>query len=226
MEYRVFRQRLAKQMLQYSPIDNCYPVDSKLREYMRSSKDKRARAIIRKRPKGKAFSFKLPTGKVLSYHSLLCVHRTMKSGRFCSTLTDYKKHLERLIFKKKNTRKCYVCGEQTLFSCYSCLDGNKGTPLCWDTRRLKDKYGNIVRKYCFSIYHNADFFGLCRADVVLLHRPTQLDWQMWTAGSLDDNRKYMRHLVEGLADIVDIGVNSDVETVSTATLSTAPSAVV
>ena len=46
---------------------------------------------------------------------------------------------------------------------------------------------------------------------------------MWTAGSLDDNRKYMTHLVEGLADIVDIGVNNDDETVSTATISTAPS---
>ena len=223
MECRVFRQRLAQQMLKYAPVNNLYAVDKKLREYMSANKDKRAKAV-RRRPRGSPFPFRLACGKVLSYHSLHSVHRTLKSGRFCCNLTDYEKHLELVNYKNKNTRKCYVCGEQTLFSCNSCVEGSKSPALCWDTRRAKDEVGNIIRKYCFSIYHNPHYFGLCRADFKALHRTNDIHWQLWTEGTLDDNRIYMNHIMEGLADIIDID-NDDEETQSTTPSTTTPSAI-
>jgi len=161
LSFHEFRERLATQGLQYNPLNNNYPGDSKMRAVTQQAKNKRARALFDEEPRrrGRPIKENRRAQEVTPEVFSLAKKNKLKS-RLCGDLSHYAQHSQKLVLLSskecKNGRKCEWCGEPCWTFCDKCPDKPflHNNPL----------RGNNVGKICFLNYHNDSCFGLGKGD--------------------------------------------------------------
>lgn len=150
-----FRERLAIQMLQYSPANFAYPGDAKFRAATQVPKKKRpenpsvsSQAAKRRKQDDDASAASLITTQDL--------HKASK--RLCGILDPLVEHVESVgRLPGHNSRVCSVCGHPTYEQCGVCQKA---------LHYHKKRDGMSVP--CFIQYHNTSFFGLAKDDAYMI----------------------------------------------------------
>lgn len=179
-----FRERLAWQMVHYTPKDLQYPGDEKFRVSTQKPKTKRTK----------------PTSSTASvsseYTTATGVDRTSldgATGRVCGFLDQllaHEKSMSRINVQKKTHLKCLCCGEQTYYKCTLC----PGEP------PLHVKKPDGRDNSCFLNYHNTATFGAWRGDWKVKAGNRRKDWKYPTDLELREQARQMKRLHEGILE--------------------------
>lgn len=143
MSFSTFRFLLSKQMMGYTPSDNCYSGDDKFRESTRKHKKRR----VSGEDESKDDSSFPDTGVTMDN---LRVAR--QNGRFCDTIDEIQTHFGAIV-NTNNACLCEVCGRKCYWKCGRC-----GKFMCATQGR---KWHGAQ---CAFLYHKEGFFGLSRSD--------------------------------------------------------------
>ena len=177
LDFHRFRERLAVQMLTYSPKELKYPGDEKFWMSTRVPKAKRRK--------------KNQVSSDGSYTTSTGVDKTVleqgAEGRVCGfldSLLEHEKSMRR--YEKRKHLQCACCGKATYFHCTLC----PGDP----PLHLTAPPGQ--NNSCFVHYHNLASFGLWKGDWKI--RPGQMrrDWTYPTEEALRESSRQMKRLHE------------------------------
>jgi hypothetical protein len=183
--YKRFHDVLSRQLLEWSPVNQVYAGDKRMRGVTKLNKMRRQM----KRHK---------SDLVERYEDAISIDdfNKCKSGvtsRLCGNLTDFKRHIHGVVKqgtggRRKGALVCQVCGRNTYSSCSLCA----ATPaLCF----FPAKGGGNLQT-CFLDYHNDVFFGLSRMDSKPYLGRTVSSWMPPSAAKEDVHAKYICQIVE------------------------------
>lgn len=191
VDFHRFREKLAKQMLLYTPKDRKYPGDEQFRVSTRQHKDRRPPAGL---SSGRSITSLRSETNQPGASGLPIKKKDFQSieamSRHCGDLTPLYPHVEHCISIRNGGKKtCVVCGEQAYHVCMACTgpDGKKGVALHRFARA-----GKPVA--CFYHHHNTHFFGLARNDHKLLGKRKR-DWHFPTQEEIKSHAKKIRHVL-------------------------------
>lgn len=196
VDFHRFREKLATQMLQYSPKHRKYPGDEQFRVSTRQHKDRRppsglssARSVASSAAtNGRTSDSGSTSGGLLIKKKHFQSEESL--SRHCGDLTPLYPHVEQCISIRNGGKKtCVVCGEQAYHVCMACIgpDGKKGVAMHRFARK-----GKPVS--CFYHHHNSHFFGLARNDHKLLGIRKR-DWTYPTEEVIQSHAKKIRHVL-------------------------------
>ena len=168
-----FHKTLALQAISYSPLNNEYPGDDKLR-------------VVTKLPRRKRRKAGDSGDKVSSVQLRKEILPTRSRG--CGDLDKLCRHMNS-IEKISGGRVCSWCGVRTYHVCTLCkgADG-KGVPLHFK------KKGAQEPTMCFWDYHNDSCIGLGKEDQVRLLKKLKKDWEEPTERERKSNKKHIEEL--------------------------------
>jgi hypothetical protein len=156
-----FREKLAKQLLQYDPRNRKYPGDEKFRVSTSQPVSQRfasptgARAASNPRTPRSAASIASSTTSGVTINDIKSAQK-----RLCGDLSHLMEHVQSIAHLPKNNKKvCAVCGSRTHYECARC-----GVALHYPSFTTKD--GNKIA--CFLQYHNTTYYGLAKEDRTLV----------------------------------------------------------
>ena len=176
-----FREKLGLQKLRYSPANNKYPGDDKLRASTQLSKKRRHVLMSPSRSVSSGASG--VSAELLADEG--------NNGRLCGFLGQLNEHIEAVQSLPLNRKRdCFVCGEKAYQICSICQ-----APLHY-TNPPKN---NLITIPCFFHYHDTGFCGLARRDSTKLQSPIpQTKWEMKKKASVVTHRKAIKELKKTL----------------------------
>jgi hypothetical protein len=175
VDFHRFREKLAIQMLQYSPKNNIYPGDDKFRVSTQVPKKKRRRTSISVATDQAAVeSIELRGNGLIGREAL-----EGAQGHLCGFLDDLLLHEQSVEqFPNRGHQVCACCGKPTYTRCMKC-PGNPAFHLTKPKGRINS---------CFIHYHNTSSFGLWRSDYRYTGQTRSLSsWQYPDAVDLDQH---------------------------------------
>jgi len=128
VDFYTFHEKLANQMLQYSPQDRKYPGDEKFRVSRRQPKSKRKHANVAPKKNVASGSTSVQTA-VTTCSNLTRESFEKNTKRLCGNLTMLYKHIESVKATDSSGRICVVCGKRCYSVCVACGDTMHRFPL-------------------------------------------------------------------------------------------------
>lgn len=163
VSFHRFREKLGLQMVQYSPSNQHYPGDEKLRANTVLPK-KRRRSLLSP-SRSVAGSAATDTSGV----SAEFLAEETNRGRLCGFLGHLQEHIQSVQpIPNKGKQNCHVCGEKAHQLCSICH-----VPLHYSNPPKNES----IKVPCFFLYHDTGFCGLARADWKKLGSPVN-DWKL------------------------------------------------
>ena len=180
MSFFEFRERLAKQMLEYAPNNEHLPGD----EYMRS-----VTSVPRLNRNNKNDNQKRKAGekKGMITHTQFRKAKRSRSTRLCGDLGKLCKHVSS-VTKLTKPKICAWCGQNAYTQCNLCLD-DKRKPV---VLHYNAKKGCGKNELCFFHYHNDCMFGLGRNDSTKLLDGVKGDWNPPDTASIRSNSEHVK----------------------------------
>ena len=178
VDFHRFRERLATQMLAYSPKNLNYPGDEKFRVHTQLAKKKRANASV-----AASVSSTYTTDSGVDKNKLEESLNTRLCG-FLDELLEHEKTLVKIGGKKNTHLQCVCCGEQTYWRCERC----PGKP------PLHASPPDGRSNSCFLNYHNTASYGKWRADWALKSGRKKREWKYPDAFELHQNERQIKRL--------------------------------
>lgn len=189
VDFHIFRERLAKQMLTYCPSNLKYKGDETFRVSTQIPKARR-----RKRSSAGVSSASSSTHPSVcsTYITSSGINREIlddAKGRVCGFLDDLLEH-ERACIRIPGRKHlmCQCCGKQAYFRCMLC----PGQPPIHMS--IPDGRTNS----CFVHYHNAASLGVWRGDWKLKQQSKRRDWVYPTESSLRESSRQMERLFQSM----------------------------
>ncbi|KAL3936788.1 MAG: hypothetical protein SGARI_002405 [Bacillariaceae sp.] len=158
VSFHRFREKLAMQMLQYTPENRRYPGDEHFRVCTQQNRKKR----------GPNRSLSLSSGSVRTCTSAASLSRSdflakHISHRLCGDLTKLSAHLRSIKpLPNKQKKICVVCGKHAYHVCMLCVGPDNKKGVAMHPQPAKEGKGNPVA--CSIHHHNTAFFGLAKND--------------------------------------------------------------
>lgn len=175
VSFHVFRETLARQMLQYNPKHKKYLGDDKFRANTVVSKNKRARSPLPPPPQ--------EDGTIACTDAGITPAALKRHGsrRLCGFLGDVTEHFEACQTMEDKSKKltCVYCGKLTYQKC----------TLCNVAVHKHSKDGPS----CFFRFHDTGCFGLARSDFKITNKK-QKDWSHPTMAEIKANEAQMKRL--------------------------------
>lgn len=152
VDFYTFREKLAKQMLSYTPQERKYPGDEKFRLATQQAKKKR-------KHHANVSSERNSSAGSVSTNSTCPTRESFvtNSKRLCGDLTLLCRHIQSVKPTDSSGRICVVCGKRCYSICTACGDPMHRLP-------TKKKVGDTVETPCFYHHHNTSIFGLSKRD--------------------------------------------------------------
>ena len=176
VDYHTFREKLAKQLLSYSPLNHKYPGDEKMRANTSKPRAKRAASKT--------------TGEI-TLRQIKKAKTRYSTSRLCGDLGKLCLH----VGSKQTVKKplvCYWCGSNTYIVCTKCRD-QKGKPI---PLHYNAKSGPGKGAQCFYDFHNDSHFGLGKNDTSLLLGKKKADWTPPDRNVVSMNQSHVRSLLD------------------------------
>jgi len=183
VDFHTFREKLAKQMLSYSPQHRKYPGDEKFRLYTRQPKAKRRHANISSISDRNSSASSLATATSTHTNLTREVFNNNKK-RLCGDLSALYCHVASIKPTDSSGRICVVCGKRCYTVCVACGEA---------MHRYPKKGTNDVP--CFYHHHNTSFFGLSKKDATLAGTRIK-DWAFPTQTKMDRHRSDIHKTLE------------------------------
>ena len=186
VSFHRFREKLGLQMVQYSPSNQHYPGDERLR----------ANTVLPKKRRRPLLSPSRSVNSVASTASGISASflaEESNKGRLCGFLGQLNEHLESVVsIPNKGKQNCHVCGDKAHQLCSLCK-----VPLhCTKPPKDDSKSINVP---CFFLYHDTGFCGLARADWKKLGSPVN-DWKLKKA-TVEKHSSAIRDLRKTMATL-------------------------
>lgn len=174
VDFYTFREKLAKQMVLYSPLDRKYPGDEKFRVATRQPKKKRKFANVASEINSSAASAATTTSNrtTITREGIVAQHK-----RLCGDLTFLYAHVQSVKPTDSSGRICVVCGKRCYSVCVSCGEA---------MHRFPSKKSTEVP--CFYHHHNTSFFGLSKRDATTAGTRIK-DWTFPSPNRMGNHRK-------------------------------------
>ena len=153
VDFYRFREKLAEQMLLYSPQERKYVGDDRFRVSTAQH--------VARRPLSSLSPEELSAASDVSSITRDSIKK-MTGKRLCGDLDPLIDHLEHVqVLPNRNSKVCAVCGKDAYHYCKLCVgpDGKRGVAMHAAHSLTK---GDGVA--CFFHYHNTHFYGLARND--------------------------------------------------------------
>jgi hypothetical protein len=190
VSFHRFREKLATQMLKYTPKDRKYPGDECYRVSTRQHKDRRPREATL----SSCHSNATTSSSRNSDGSFSMKRNDFKSttalSRSCGDLTPLHSHLLNLhAIPNGGHKTCVVCGEQAYQVCMECIgpDGKRGVAMHKFAREN-------MPVPCFYQHHNTSFYGLGKSECKLVNKRKK-DWVYPTQIEIKEHARNVRHLL-------------------------------
>ena len=184
VDFHRFREKLATQMLQYSPKNRKYPGDEKFRESTQQSVKHRRQPFS-----SSSASVSTATSNGVTREAFFG-----SSERLCGDLTGLADHLRSIkVIPNKNKKKCVVCGLNAYHICMKCVgpDGKKGVAMHRGVKEDGDKVP------CAIHHHNTAFFGLSRNDHRLVAGgKRKKDWAFPSNQEMAEHAKEVKRVLQ------------------------------
>jgi hypothetical protein len=192
VDFFIFRETLARQMLSYSPVANKYLGDSKFRAVTQSSKSKRS---ISPPPPPRD-----DDGNIITTAAGICMpalESNVAKKRLCGFIANLTDHFDACQTMEEKGKKlnCAFCGKPTYQFC----------ALCGVAMHKFPPQDNPGATPCFYLYHDTGCFGLARNDWKITQKKMK-DWAFPTPAEINLNQQQMKSLQEQ----VDNGVGAKV----------------
>ncbi|CAB9507864.1 expressed unknown protein [Seminavis robusta] len=179
-----FREKLAKQMLEYAPRHCRYLGDEKMRDTTSTPKAKRKRSRSPQRNNNRPADDELTTASGVSLDTFSSNNH---GDRLCGFITPLLEHYESCnTMANKKKLNCVFCGKPAYQYCELCGKAVHKHP--------QEKIGN-GRTSCFLHYHNTAAMGLARDDWKITGKRLK-DWSYPTATEFEDNEQQMKRLLD------------------------------
>jgi len=174
-DFYTFREKLAKQMLSYSPQDRKYPGDEKFRVATQQPRKRRKHTNVSEiNSSATSATTAVSTGTSVSRDCIIANRK-----RLCGDLTVLYSHVQSVKPTDSSGRICVVCGKRCYSICVVC-----GEAMHRFTSK-KDTAGTVP---CFYHYHNTSFFGLSKRDATVNGTRTK-DWKFPSPNRISNHRK-------------------------------------
>jgi len=183
-----FREKLACQMMEYSPTNRKYPGDEKFRV---STQQHKARRALQTSLSSSSNGTMTSNAGNLSKQDF-----DNNQKRLCGDLTPLYPHIEHCVpIPNKGHKVCVVCGEMAYHVCMECVgpDGNKGVAL--HVKAGGKHTANKTSTPCFFHYHNTSFFGLAKNDHCLIGKRKR-DYSFPTEEEMIEHRKITKNILQ------------------------------
>ena len=176
MDYFQFREKLAMQMLSYTPKNENYPGDEYMRAVTSTPRANRASKSTHSRGEDDCVS-----------PSQYSRAKKYKSSRLCGDLGKLCHHTSSIIRLKK-PRICAWCGENTYTMCGVCKDtSGKTIPLHYNSKK-----DTMKSKLCFYHYHDDMKFGLGRNDSTQVLNGIKSQWIEPDKSTFQNHSKHIK----------------------------------
>ena len=177
-----FREKLYKQMLQYSPRNRKYAGDQNFRIATQEHVNRRVQLDGAVPTRRRNATSDLSSGSSIT-SGITMDDFDHASTRLCGNLTPLYDHLKSVATMPNNRSKvCAVCGKDTTQMCTKCSVALH--------RHSKKEEGGVP---CFFHYHNTDFFGLAKNDYYLAGKRKK-DWTFPTLEDQEEHRHQVRRI--------------------------------
>ena len=187
VDFHRFREKLAMQMLQYSPTERKYPGDEKFRAATQQPTKRRRK---HNPMSSSSVSTASTTNNGVSRTALF-----QSSDRLCGDLTGLADHLRSIkVIPNKSKKKCVVCGLNAYHVCMKCIgpDGKQGVAM---HRGVKDGTEDTVP--CAIHHHNTSFFGLAKNDhKLVVGGKRKKDWQFPSAEEITNHAQEVKRVLQ------------------------------
>jgi hypothetical protein len=189
VDFHVFRETLARQMLAYTPKKNKYLGDDKFRHYTKLGKAKRARS-----PVPQVLPVIGEDGTVVDRATINAMkdHAARLSCGFIGNLTEHFDSCQPFDEKGKKL-VCAFCGKPSYQFCGLC-----GVAV---HKFAQDSVGDGITS-CFFRYHDTGCFGLARDDWKITNKKKMKEWSYPTVADRKANEEQMRRLSEHVSSSV------------------------
>ena len=167
VDFHRFREKLAIQMLAYSPAKLRYPGDSRARATTKLP-------MKRRHPKHSSSSSVSSVSSEFIQHS---------SGRICGDLAKLHEHVASVWALGKSGRLCTFCNVKCFQQCGRC-----NVPLHYHSK----PEGFSVP--CFFLYHDLGSCGLASGDCKAVGTPKK-HWKLSSASQVNNNRNALKSMI-------------------------------
>ena len=164
VDFHRFREKLAIQMLKYSPANRQYAGDDKHRASTKLPMKRRNRPST--------------SNSSSSSSSLATTIQEHQPNRLCGDLSLLHTHVNSMWSHPKNSQLCKVCGTPTHQHCALC----DNAPLHYYA--TPDGFPAP----CFFLYHDTGFSGLARSDCKMIGTPVK-EWRKQNNAGIKRHRK-------------------------------------
>jgi len=188
VDFYTFREKLANQMLQYSPQDRKCPGDEKFRVSTRQPKSKRKHANVASKKNVASASTSVQTA-VTTCSNLTRESFGNNTKPLCGDLTMLHKHVESVKATDSCGRICVVCGKRCYSVCVACGDAMHRFP------SKPSKKGAAIGMPCFYHHHNTSFFGLSKRGAPVAGTRVK-DWTFPSPHRIANHRKDVLHILQ------------------------------
>jgi len=180
VDFHRFREKLAIQMLQYSPSNHKYPGDDRFRSVTQVPKQRRMR------PPRSSSSSNTSVGDASSAAGSIGKDELDKaSGRLCGFLDELLSHEASVkSIPNKGHAVCLCCGKQAYSKCFLCPEK--------PALHMTPPKGRV--NSCFLHYHNTASFGKWRRDYKTTGNKRPAEWQYPDDDDLHQHSQAMQRL--------------------------------
>ena len=196
VDFHRFRERLAKQMLTYSPKNLKYAGDEKFRVHTQLPKFKRAKTCFSSSSASLSSSTLYTTDSGVNKMALEQADERLCG--FLNRLLQHEKKMEKIDAKKNSHLLCVCCGKPTYWRCSQCPDK---PPLHATPPEGRENS-------CFLHYHNASSLGLWRSDWYFKAGRKKRDWKYPDEMELRESDRQMRRLHGALTQPAATGAST------------------
>ena len=219
VDFHRFREKLATQMLKYTPADRKYPGDEYFCVCTQQTRKKRRAPPNRSDTLSSGSIHTCASAASLLREDFLAKHVT---NRLCGDLTVLCDHLKSIkALPNKQKKICVVCGRLAYHVCMKCKgpDGKAGVGM--HPQPAKEGKGNPVA--CSIHHHNTAFFGLAKNDHDINDSvKRKRDWSFPSNETISAHASAVKQLLQPTEEALP-GVSAGTATSGATDSSTAPS---
>ena len=193
VDFHRFREKLAVQMLQYSPQNRKYVGDEKFR--VSTAQHKARRTCTTTTQDGLSNSRSSSSATSVTSESI----KEASGRRLCGDLCPLIEHVSSVKkIPNRNKKVCVVCGKDCYHVCMLCVgeDGKNGVAM----HSVGQKTGGIP---CILQYHNTGYFGLAKADYRMNGNGKKRDWSQPTEDDQQQHYKKIRRVLASDSSLVN-----------------------
>ena len=190
VSFHRFREKLAIQMLTYSPKNRNYVGDERFRA---STSQHKARRPPRPTDLSNSAATRASSASTnVTPQSIKEASRKRLCGDLCP-LVDHMSSIHPI--PNRNSKVCVVCGKYCYHVCMKCTgpDGKKGVAIHASPNLSGVGESGVP---CYIHYHNTNFFGLARTDYKLTGATSKKDWKSANKTTKEEHYRKIRRVLE------------------------------